>query len=246
MHTSPGLRHALVRVAPVVGRASLVVVWWIVMGPIMGSDPWTGFRLYFVNDQLSYARIATNVANGGPWFSEPFTHTGTSYYPSLWYFTIGLFSAATGLYVPTGWTLLGVGLVSVTIALSQSPHGNSAGAGGQPSHPLLPSPQGQVRPSFRVRASKASADQARSSRRLVGPICHPVHTQRWVAALSLAALGLLAFLLASLPNPKRPLPLLLTAGLLIGITANIQTYTFLTGLSPRDLGNCARPSARTI
>ena len=94
MRTSPGLRHALVRVAPFVGIAtSLVVVWWIVMGPIMGSDPWTGFRLYFANDQLSYARIATNVANGGPWFSEPFTHTGTSYYPSLWYFTIGLFSA---------------------------------------------------------------------------------------------------------------------------------------------------------
>ena len=83
MHTSPGLRHAFVRVAPVVGIAtSLVVVWWIVMGPILGSDPWTGFRLYFANDQLSYARIATNVANGGPWFSEPFTHTGTSYYPS--------------------------------------------------------------------------------------------------------------------------------------------------------------------
>ena len=118
MRTSPGLRHALVRVAPFVGIAtSLVVVWWIVMGPIMGSDPWTGFRLYFANDQLSYARIATNVANGGPWFSEPFTHTGTSYYPSLWYFTIGLFSAATGLSVPTGWTVLGVGLVSVTIAL---------------------------------------------------------------------------------------------------------------------------------
>ena len=118
MHTSPGLRHALVRVAPFVGIAiSLVVVWWIVMGPIMGSDPWTGFRLYFANDQLSYARIATNVANGGPWFSEPFTHTGTSYYPSLWYFIIGLFSAATGLSVPTGWTLLGVALVSVTIAL---------------------------------------------------------------------------------------------------------------------------------
>ena len=232
MLTSPGLRYALVRVAPFVGIAiSLVVVWWIVMGPIMGSDPWTGFRLYFANDQLSYARIATNVANGGPWFSEPFTHTGTSYYPSLWYFIIGLFSAATGLSVPTGWTLLGVALVSVTIALFAITAWKLSGRWWATITPALAITAG-TSSSLLQGPSFEGFWQTRLDHHAVlwGPFATLFTLNAEVAALSLTALGLLAFLLASLPNPIRPLPLLLTAGLLIGITANIQTYTFLTGL----------------
>lgn len=231
MQVSPAFSHALVRVAPFVGIAiSLTVTWLILIGPIMGSDPWSGFRLYFANDQLSYARIATNVASGGPWFAEPFTHTGTSYYPSLWYFLIGLFSAATGLSVPSAWTLLGVGTVSLTIGVFAVAAWKLSGRWWATITPALAITAG-TSSSLLQGSSFEGSWQTRLDHHAVlwGPFATLFTLNAEVAATSFVALGLLAFLLASLPNTTRPLALLVASGLLIGVTANIQTYAFLTG-----------------
>jgi len=232
MQISPGLRHTLVRVAPLIGIAiSLSVTWWILIGPIMDSDPWSGFRLYFANDQLSYARIATNVANGGPWFTEPFTQTGTSYYPSLWYFAIGLFSAATGLSVPSAWTVLGVGIVSLMIGVFAVTAWKLSGQWWATLTPALAITAG-TSSSLLQGPSFEGFWQTRLDHHAVlwGPFGTLFTLNAEVAATSFVALGLLAFLLVSLPRNTRTAPLLVTSGLLIGVTANMQTYAFLTGV----------------
>ncbi|MDA9802749.1 hypothetical protein N9C30_00110 [bacterium] len=232
MQISPGLRHTLVRVAPLIGIAiSLGVTWWILIGPIMDSDPWSGFRLYFANDQLSYARIATNVANAGPWFTEPFTQTGTSYYPSLWYFAIGLFSAATGLSVPSAWTILGVGIVSLMIGVFAVTAWKLSGQWWATLTPALAITAG-TSSSLLQGPSFEGFWQTRLDHHAVlwGPFGTLFTLNAEVAATSFVALGLLAFFLASLPGTTRPLPLLVTSGLLIGVTGNMQTYAFLTGV----------------
>lgn len=232
MKDTPGLRHALVRVGPFIGiTISLGITWWILIGPIMGSDPWSGFRIYSANDQLSFARIATNVANGGPWFTEPFTHTGTSYYPSLWYYAIGLFSAATGVSVPSAWTVLGVGIVSLMIGVFAVAAWKLSGQWWATVTPALAITAG-TSSSLLQGPSFEGFWQTRLDHHAVlwGPFGTLFTLNAEVAATSFVALGLLAFLLASLPRTTRPLPLLVTSGLLIGVTANMQTYAFLTGV----------------
>lgn len=232
MRFPPGLSHALVRAAPIIGIAtSLFVSWWILIGPIMGADPWSGFRLYYANDQLSYARIAANVANGGPWFTEPFTQTGTSYYPSLWYYAIGLLSMTSGLSVPSSWTILGVGILSLLIAILAVAAWKLSGQWWATVTPALAITAG-TSSSLLQGPSFEGFWQTRLDHHAVlwGPFATLFTLNAEVAATSFVALGLLAYLLACFPTVSHRSQALIASGLLIGITANMQTYAFLTGL----------------
>lgn len=90
-----------------------------------GSTPFGDFRGFFAFDQLSYAAIATTVSQGDLSRVEPFTQTGVSYYPSLWYQILGLASWYLDIGIPAAWTVFGsaiialmviaVGLISVSI-----------------------------------------------------------------------------------------------------------------------------------
>ena len=125
----------------------------------------------------------------------------------------------------------------VTIAL-QSPYGNRAGAGGQPSH-------------------RSAITAGTSSSLLQGPsfegfwqtrLDHHVlwgpfatlftPTLRWRPQPRCPRATRVPARLTA--GPQRPLPLLLTAGLLIGITANIQTIRSRPSF-PRDLGTVLVP-----
>ena len=89
----------------------------LLVGPLWGAAWLSGFRLYFANDQMSYAGIAVNVAHGHSPLTEPFTLTGASYYPSAWYTLLGIFSRLTHLPPWTSWQVCGLAVVSVTVAL---------------------------------------------------------------------------------------------------------------------------------
>ncbi len=89
----------------------------VLVEPIRNLGWTTGFRGFFSSDQLSYAAIATNVASGDLRLVEPLTQTGTSFYPSAWYFLLGRVSGLTSLSVPTVWTLLGLGAAGGAVAL---------------------------------------------------------------------------------------------------------------------------------
>lgn len=94
---------------------AFVVTVALTLGPLLTQNWWSGFRNYFSNDQLSYASIATNVAHGNFSTVEPLTATGVSHYPSLWYYFIGFLSWLTHLSVPFLWTILGIAIVSAAV-----------------------------------------------------------------------------------------------------------------------------------
>ena len=68
------------------------------------------FKWFFPTDQLSYLSIAVNVAHGHSGSTEPFTETGVSHYPRLYYVVMGLLSRATGVEPVAMWWLMGLTL----------------------------------------------------------------------------------------------------------------------------------------
>ncbi len=97
--------------------SQLVLLLILRMPVVPGEGSWLqAFRGYFSYDQLSYAAIASTAAAGDAGLPEPFTETGHSYYPSLWYRILGWLSALTGLSTPTVWTVAGYLLLASSIA----------------------------------------------------------------------------------------------------------------------------------
>lgn len=90
---------------------ALVSAWTLLRLP-GNFNPFSNvFRGYFSSDQLSYAGISASAKNGALGLVEPFTQTGSSFYPSWWYKLIGVFANVTGLEVPAAWSVLGFGVV---------------------------------------------------------------------------------------------------------------------------------------
>ncbi|MEI8083279.1 MAG: hypothetical protein WCI74_15685 [Actinomycetes bacterium] len=98
----------------VLGQALTLLV---TLSPLVGLGWWSGFRGYFANDQLSYAAVAANVSAGNFAPVEPFTQTGVSFYPSLWYYVIGTVSRISHIPVFVVWTLLGVAIVGLAVGV---------------------------------------------------------------------------------------------------------------------------------
>ncbi|TPG19588.1 hypothetical protein EAH86_03775 [Pedococcus bigeumensis] len=66
------------------------------------------FKWFVPRDQLSYLSIAVNIANGHSGSTEPFTETGVSHYPRLYYVVMGLLSRTTGVDPVVMWWLMGL------------------------------------------------------------------------------------------------------------------------------------------
>ena len=197
------------------------------LGPLLGLPWWDGFRRYFANDQLSYAAIAANVASGNTSLVEPFTLTGSLYYPSLWYQLIGLVSAVFGAPVHLVWTILGVVAVCagvLTVGWLASWISGAAFA--------------QVLPALALFTGVLAVPTAGHWYAGLG-----VHAVLWgpfgtlftlnaeVAGLSITAIAMSFLVAAGWGGSRRGrIALVLAAALLLGLLANIQTYTFFTGL----------------
>lgn len=83
-----------------------------------GEGSWLQqFRGYFSYDQLSYASIATTVGAGVPGLPEAFTETNRSFYPSLWYRVLGWLSSATDQSIPALWTIGGWLVLAVAVVV---------------------------------------------------------------------------------------------------------------------------------
>ncbi len=202
-----------------------------IVSPVWGTGWLTGFRNYFSNDQLAYAAIAVNVSNGNSPFVEPYTLQNVSYYPSLWYQIIGLVSRFTGVEVYSLWNLLGVAAICLTIALLGVigyKLSNRAWA------PILPALMLFIGTLSTITATYwytsldhhavlwgAFGSFFTLNGEVIG-LCINV-----VALAGLAWLGLVHSRLSR----KRILFTAGVAGALIGLTANIQTYNFFTGIT---------------
>ena len=202
---------------------------WILFGPLAGQ-PWLqGFRNYFANDQLSYAAIATTVGNGTFAPVEPLTETGVSFYPSGWYYVIGTVSVVTGAPVHALWQILGLLAVGIAIALL-----------GLLGYRLTRNPIAPLLPALALATGTFSTFVAGDWFTYLG-----YHAVIWgpfgtLFTLNAESIGIMTvaviftWLVASaLTNDQRRRPtaaIVITAAIL-GLLANVQTYSFFTGTS---------------
>lgn len=202
----------------------------LLLGPLWGTPWWRGFRRYFANDQLSYAAIATNVSVGDLRLVEPFTLTGSLFYPSLWYQAIGLVARVTGLPVYLVWTLLGLLVVGVAVAVVGWAAYRFSGRAYAPVLPALALLTGSLS-TLRAEYWFTSLHEHAV---LWGPYGTLFTLNAEVAGLSTAAIALSLLAVASrgaAMAPRRRAALVIVAALLVGLLANVQTYSFFTALS---------------
>ena len=202
----------------------------ILLGPLVGLPWWSGFRAYFANDQLSYAAIATNVSVGGSSLVEPFTQTGTSYYPSMWYEVVGLTSRATGLPVYVSWTILGLALVSCAVLMVGW---LAFRLSGRAWAPLLPA-AALLTGTLATPTAHYWYASLNEHAVLWGPFGTLFTLNAEVAGLSLATIAMSLLVLASWEadgSTRRTAARVVIAAALIGLVANVQTYSFFTGAS---------------
>ena len=201
----------------------------IALGPLLGTHWWSGMRNFFPNDQMSYAAIATNVSQGNLGFVEPLTETGVSHYPSLWYYVIGLGSWATGLPVWLVWTLLGLAVLSgavLTVGVVAARISQRVWV------PILP-PLALLSGTLAIQTSNYWYTPLQHHAVLWGPYASIYTLNGEVAGICIGAITL-ALLVDALfkqdqTRPHRtPRVELLSAALLVGLLANVQTYTFFS------------------
>lgn len=182
---------------------------------------------FFSFDQLAYAAIAANAAQGDFSLSEPFTQTGTSIYPSAWYKLVGLLAGLFGVPVLMVWAVLGISavLLAVTVAgwfayrLSRRPWA-----------PVVPALLLWTGP-LALAVSDSWFLQFESHAVIWGPyaLLFPLNAE--TVGVSLVALGLLCLAWVTgrfRLHTRSAFAWLFLCGLLIGLTANIHTYVFFT------------------
>lgn len=193
------------------------------------STPFGDFRGYFPFDQLTYAAIASNAASGNFALVEPFTETGTSFYPSLWYLFLGLIAGVTGLGIPAAWTLLGALAVGAAVTVvGLVAHRVS----GRPWAPALVGPALWIGP-----IALAVGDRwfipLESHALLWGPYGELFSLNAEAVGIGMGAIALVLLVLVSQRNPRSSSSLVVVgfAALIIGLLANIHTYSFLVTIA---------------
>lgn len=205
------------------------VMLWILLGSL-ADQPWLeGFRNYFANDQLSYAAIATTVANGTFAPVEPLTETGTSFYPSGWYYVIGIFSLITDVPVYAAWQVLGLAAIGTALVLL-----------GSLGYTLTRNPIAPLLPALALATGTFSTYLAGDWFTYLGyhaVIWGPYGTLFTLNAESIGVVTVavvfswLVVTTLRQDERRRPTtPILIAAGIL-GLLANVQTYSFFTGTS---------------
>ena len=201
----------------------------ITLGPLLGTPWWKGFRAYFSHDQLSYAAIATNVSQGHFAVVEPLTESGISHYPSLWYYVIGSISWLTHLPVWIVWTVFGVAILSAAVITVGTVAVRVSGK-----------PWVAVLPALALLTGTASYYTVHfwytpldSHAVIWAPYASLFTLNGEVAGISIAviAMALLVDALYKQENTashRTPRIEIWVSALLIGLLANVQTYTFFS------------------
>ena len=201
----------------------------VTLGPLLGTPWWKGFRAFFSRDQLSYAAIATNISQGNFAQVEPLTETGVSHYPSLWYYVIGAVSWVTHLPVWVVWTVLGIAMLSAAVITVGTV---AARVSGKPWVAVLPA-LALLTGTASTHAVSYWYTPLDSHAVIWAPYASLFTLNGEVAGISIAVIAL-SLLIDALfkqensPSNRTPKIEIWVAALLIGILANLQTYTFFS------------------
>lgn len=183
------------------------------------------FKDYFAIPQLSYLGIAINVAQGRSGSTEPFTETGVSHYPRLYYVVMGLLSRASGVDTVVMWWLMGLAVqfalacfIGWTLYVTTRRWWTAVLA---PLPFLIGTFGGVLHGDF---LSKTPSDAV-----MWGPFALMFPLNGGTAGVSLAACAVLGLLIAGFRGFRlRPTMLAGTfAAICLGIVGNMQTYSFI-------------------
>lgn len=100
---------------------SALAYWFFLVLPLATSSGfgWSNFRKYFDHDQYAYLAIAVNVSKGNLANVEPFTETGTSHYPRLYYVMLGHLARLFDADIVATWQVVGLALqLAMVLAIS--------------------------------------------------------------------------------------------------------------------------------
>jgi hypothetical protein len=208
--------------------SSFAFVLIVLRPPIPGtSGNWYAlFRGYFASDQLSYAAIASNVAKGGTYGVEPFTESGVSYYPSLYYAIMGVVARVFGWSIPTAWTALGYAVVGVGVFATGL---FGVKLSGRPWAPILVGPL-LLTGTLSIIASDDWYTRLSSHGVIWGAFGSLFTLNAEVAAIIAVALALL-WAQSLLGSPRGTPFAWVGPGALLGLVANVHTYPFFLGVA---------------
>ena len=158
---------------------------------------------------------------------EPFTQTGSSFYPSLWYKLVGVFANLTGLEVTSAWSLLGFSVVLGSVLFIGIASWKITGKSWAP---LVIGVLMWIGPLANVLFDNWFVN-LKSHAVLWGPYgaLYPLNGE--TAGLSLGSAALvLGYWTISRPQWPRAAQFtcLALSALVLGVVANFQTYSFLT------------------
>lgn len=188
----------------------------------------TSLPLLYSNDQMGYLSIVTNVAHGHGAAAEPMTLTGSNHYPSGYYTAVGLIARWTGLAPVTAWNLtsmtiqvLAIGVLGFAIAVL--------------SRRTWAALLGPV-PLFSGTFSWLLAGDWKTSINIQGALWGPFgvlfpnngETAGLCVIVAVLAGGALVW--ARPVAPRTRLAVTSIGCALLGLTANFQTYSFLSGV----------------
>lgn len=96
----------------IAGTTGYGIALWILWGPVIskassGASLSRCLKNYFAADQFSVMSIARNVQDGLPLYTEPYSATGDSVYPSGYYWLLGKTAHGTGTTVVWSWNVIG-------------------------------------------------------------------------------------------------------------------------------------------
>ena len=159
---------------------------------------------------------------------EPLTETGVSFYPSGWYYVIGIVSLITGAPVYATWQVLGLLAVGIAIALL-----------GWLGYPLTRNPIAPLLPGLALATGTFStfvADYWFTPMGNHAVIWGPFGTLFTLNAESIGVMTVAVvftwLVVSSLKQQQqRPFATIIIAAVILGLLANVQTYSFFTGTS---------------
>lgn len=204
-----GVAHVLIQAGPLFARSDFA---------------WNSFRAYFPGDQLSYMSMVVNASQGRWSAVEPFTETGVNNYPHLYYLLLGLGARATGIGPLQAWSAGGLFvqfifvciLATVLVLLCKR------------AWVALLAPLPFMFGTFAFLFSSGWFIGLDSHAVLWGAFATMFTLNGEAFSLCVGGVGLLMLLLAAVwaKRPWARIVLAAVGSLLIGVLANIQTYSF--------------------
>jgi hypothetical protein len=208
---------------------SVGVYFLLFVVPLMRSEDfgWTHFRNYFAFDQYSYLAIARNVQTGDYSAVEPFSQTGANDYPRLYYVFLGSVARILGADLVGTWQVVGIvfqlimvaAVSALCIRLTRLPWAGTLG--------IMPFLIG----TFAWLRTDSWFHSLESHGVLWSAFGVLFTVNGESAALCLAIVSMCVVMFAVQPGTVRGRTLRIAAAFaVVGLLANIQTYTFLSSV----------------